>query len=188
MTAFAKTKLTLDAKGPSAARSPALSAALAIPLLLLTAACTTMPSGPNMLALPGTGMSFDQFRIDDQDCRNYAAHSVGGASGDRAQAESIARSAALGTVLGAVAGAAMGNSSSAAAGAGVGLVFGGLAGAGSGQSSGYVVQQRYDNAYVQCMYSKGHRVPVAGESRPVPRSANPPRPYPPQPYYPPPRY
>ena len=37
------------------------------PLLALLAlgACTTLPTGPSILALPGTGKSFDQFRADD---------------------------------------------------------------------------------------------------------------------------
>ena len=45
--------------------------------LLLLGGCVSMPSGPSMMVLPGTGKSFDQFRADDADCRelrgqNYA--------------------------------------------------------------------------------------------------------------------
>jgi outer membrane lipoprotein SlyB len=72
------------------------------------------------------------------------------------------RSAALGTVLGAVAGAAIDGRSGAGVGAGTGLLFGSLSGAEARNSSGYGMQQRYDIAYLQCMYAKGHRVPVAG--------------------------
>ena len=42
------------------------------------AACTTIPSGPSLYALPGTGKNFDQFRYDDQDCRQYAQVQTGG--------------------------------------------------------------------------------------------------------------
>ena len=47
-------------------------------------------------------------------------------------------------------------------GAGVGLLFGSAAGADAAQSYNYGSQRQYDNAYVQCMYAQGHRVPVAG--------------------------
>jgi len=126
------------------------------------AACTTMPSGPNVMVLPGTGKNFDQFRADDFQCRQYAQSQLGGATPETVMADSGARSAALGTVLGAAAGAAINGSQGAAVGAGTGLLFGGLAGTGTAQASGYNQQRRYDYAYMQCMYSQGHRVPSAG--------------------------
>lgn len=46
--------------------------------LLLIGGCTTLPSGPSMLVLPGTGKSFDEFRYDDGVCRQYAHAQVGG--------------------------------------------------------------------------------------------------------------
>jgi hypothetical protein len=127
-------------------------------------ACTTIPSGPGVLVLPGTGKTFEQFRFDDGDCRQFAQAQVGGASAGSAADDSVVRSAALGTVLGAVAGAAIGGSHGAAVGAGGGLALGGLAGTGAAQGSAYNVQQRYDFSYQQCMYAKGHRVPVAAGS------------------------
>ena len=130
--------------------------------LLVLAGCTTMPSGPNVMALPGGGKSFDQFRADDFQCRQYAHSQLGGATPTTAMEDSGVRSAALGTVLGAVAGAAVSGSRGAAVGAGTGLAFGGLAGAGAGQASGYGMQRRYDHAYMQCMYAQGNRVPSAG--------------------------
>lgn len=130
--------------------------------LLLLTACVSMPSGPSVLVLPGSGKSFDQFRADDVSCRQYAHYQLGGATADQAAVDSGVRSAALGTVLGAVAGAAMDGRSGAGVGAGAGLLFGGLSGAGAASSSGYGVQRRYDFAYQQCMYAKGHRVPVSG--------------------------
>lgn len=130
--------------------------------LLLLGACVSMPSGPSVLVLPGSGKSFDQFRADDAACRQYAQYQMGGATADQAAVDSGVRSAALGTVLGAAAGAAINGRSGAGAGAGAGLLFGGLSGAGAANSSGYATQQRYDFAYQQCMYAKGHRVPVSG--------------------------
>lgn len=134
-------------------------AAWILPAML--AACTTMPTGPSALVLPGTGKSFDQFRADDFSCRGYAQAQVGGTA-QQASVDSGVRSAALGTVLGAVAGAALDGGHGAGVGAGTGLAFGALAGTGAGESSAYGVQQRYDFAYQQCMYAQGHRVPVAG--------------------------
>lgn len=130
--------------------------------LLALGACTTMPSGPNVMALPGNGKTFEQFRNDDFQCRQYAQMQLGGATPTTAMEDSGVRSAALGTVLGAVAGAAVSGSRGAAVGAGTGLAFGGLAGAGAGQASGSGVQRRYDYAYMQCMYAQGNRVPAAG--------------------------
>jgi hypothetical protein len=130
--------------------------------LLALGACTTMPSGPNVMALPGSGKTFEQFRNDDYQCRGYAQSQLGGATPTSAMEDSGVRSAALGTVLGAVAGAAVNGGRGAAVGAGTGLAFGGLAGTGSGQASGYGVQRRYDYAYMQCMYAQGNRVPSAG--------------------------
>jgi len=150
-------------------RFPLKIAALAMTLLVF--ACTTMPSGPSVMVLPGTGKSFDQFRADDMACRNYALESVGGVTSSQAATESGVTSAVVGTVLGAAAGAAIDGHEGAAVGAGTGLLIGGLAGTGTAQASGYGLQYRYDAGYVQCMYAKGHQVPVSGrvyrQSRPA---------------------
>lgn len=136
---------------------------LALLALLLLSGCATLPTGPSVLVLPGTGKNFDQFRVDDGECRQYAYVQVGGVSANQAGSESGIRSAAIGTALGAAAGAAIGGGRGAAIGAGSGLLVGGLAGAGAGESSAYVLQERYDFSYEQCMYAKGHRVPVPAQ-------------------------
>ncbi len=135
-------------------------------LALVAAGCTTIPTGPSRMALPGTGKDFDSFRVDDASCRQYALQ-ASGATPTETQENSAVKSAVVGTAIGAVAGAAIGgNSHGAAAGAGIGLLMGALSGAAAGDQSGYAVQRRYDNGYVQCMYAKGHRVPVqAGTAR-----------------------
>lgn len=137
---------------------------------LLLGACATIPTGPNVLVLPGSGSSFDQFRADEADCRNYAYAQIGGVTAEQAQVDSGVRSAVVGTVVGAAAGAAIGGGRGAGIGAGSGLLVGSLAGSEAARGSAWGAQGRYDNAYVQCMYAKGHRVPVSGRySADVPR-------------------
>jgi len=133
--------------------------------LLALGGCVSIPTGPSVSTFPGTGRSFDQFRFDESGCRRHASDSIGGSDPSQVQADSALRSAAVGTALGAIAGAALGGSQGAATGAGVGLLFGGAAGAGAANASGYTVQRRYDNAFVQCMYAKGHKVPSTGLAR-----------------------
>lgn len=130
--------------------------------LVLLGACTVMPTGPSIMALPGTGKNFDQFRLDDYQCREYANAQIGGATAQQSATQSGVTSAAVGTLIGAAAGAAIGGREGAATGAGVGLATGALAGTGASQQSGYDLQWRYDMAYSQCMYAKGNRVPVSG--------------------------
>jgi hypothetical protein len=139
---------------------------------LLLGACTTVPSGPSMLVMPGSNKSFDQFRSDDAMCRQYALGQVGGTTPNQAAVDSGVRSAAVGTVLGAAAGAAIGGERGAAAGAGTGLLVGGMAGTGAGEASSYGTQKRYDYAYVQCMYAQGHSVPVSGRAVMPPRRSS----------------
>jgi hypothetical protein len=136
--------------------------AIVAALAALAAGCVSVPTGPSMMVLPGTGRSFDEFRADDGTCRQFAYDQVGGNTGQRAAEDAGVRSAAVGTLLGAAVGAAANGGTGAAVGAGVGLGMGGLVGTGAAQSSAYGAQGRYDNAYMQCMYAKGHRVPVAG--------------------------
>ncbi len=126
------------------------------------AACASVPTGPSMLVLPGTGRSFEQFRVDDAMCRQYALQQSGVSPQQAADASGV-RSAAVATAVGALAGAAIDGSRGAAVGAGGGLVLGSMSGAGASQSSAAQMQRRYDHAYVQCMYAQGHRVPVSGQ-------------------------
>ena len=158
-----------------------------LPIALLgLGACATVPTGPAVMVLPGTGKNFDQFRFDDGVCRQFAYDQVAGVTPSRAADDSGVRSAAAGTLLGAAAGAAIDGSSGAAVGAGVGLLFGGLAGAGAAERSAYGAQYRYDVAYQQCMYAKGHRIPVSARFTQAPSPANY-TPPPPPPNQPPPR-
>lgn len=96
-----------------------LSSVLASVLAL--SACTTfptIPTGPGMLVLPGTGKSMEQFRLDEANCRQYAKVEIEGNTSKEAAANY--------------------------------------------DDSGINLQMRYDFAYQQCMYAKGHRIPIMG--------------------------
>ncbi len=132
------------------------------PITCMLAACISLPSGPNVMALPGSGKSFEQFRHDDYDCRRYAYEQIGGLTPRQSAQSSGVQSAAVGAGLGAAAGATIAGGEDAAIGAGAGLLAGGLAGSGTASTSAYINQHRYDMSYIQCMYAKGHRVPISG--------------------------
>jgi hypothetical protein len=132
-------------------------------------ACTVLPTGPSVMVLPGTGYSIESFREDDGYCRQYAQFQIGGKTAEDAARESAVTSAVVGTAIGAVAGAAIGGHRGVGAGAGAGLLMGSVVGSDSARASGVGTQRQYDNAYVQCMYTKGHRVPVSANMA-APRS------------------
>jgi hypothetical protein len=151
--------------------------AIAAAASLALGGCVTFPTGPSVMALPGDQMSFDQFRADDYACRGYASQSIGGQEAQQAAIDSGVTSAVVGTAIGAIAGAAIGgNSRGAGVGAGTGLLFGSAAGAGAADTSGRSLQHRYDAGYIQCMYAKGHKVPVAGRFSSAPQRSAPPPP------------
>jgi hypothetical protein len=151
---------------------------------LLSSCAATMPSGPAVLALPGTGKSFDQFRADEQECRGQAYAQIGGKAAEQAARDTANRSALIGTAIGAATGGLFGG----AEGAAVGALFGLAAGASFGSEASYAaagsMQRRYDHAFTQCMYGKGHKVPVpaggrypnGGQSPPAARTPPPPPP------------
>jgi len=55
----------------------------ALLLFLLLTACASMPSGPSFMALPGSGKSFSQFRIDDNQCIKFAHEQVNSTSPEK---------------------------------------------------------------------------------------------------------
>lgn len=130
---------------------------------LVLCACTSMPPNePSVMVLPGTGKSFEQFRADNDLCKQFAYEQVSRRTPEGSGFASGVRSAAVGTVLGAAAGAAADGSHGASTGAGAGLALGGLAGSGAAETSASRLQNRYDIGYQQCMYAKGHRIPMSG--------------------------
>ena len=134
----------------------------ALLVLLLAGCASTPPTGPGILVLPGTGKNFDQFRFDEQECRGFAHSQVGGKTTEQAASDSATKSAVVGTAVGAAAGALIGGGQGAAVGAGIGLAGGALVGSDQWYAAAGSLQQRYDHAFTQCMYAKGHRVPVSG--------------------------
>src|SRR5690242_14541430 len=103
------------------------------PLLasLVLASCVSLPTGPSVMVLPGTGKSFEQFRYDDSICRQFASDQIGGTTANQAANNAAVTSAAVGTVVGAAAGAAIGGHNGAGVGAGTGLIVGSAAGSGA---------------------------------------------------------
>jgi hypothetical protein len=159
---------------------------------VVLAGCVTVPTGPTVMALPGSTKTFDQFQADSSACQFFAQQSVGASS--QAANNGAAANAVAGTLLGAAAGAAIGSVSGqagpgAAIGAGTGLLFGSAAGANAAGWSSAGIQRQYDQGYLQCMYAKGNQVPVpAGYRRARAYPAPPPPGYygPPATYYAPP--
>jgi uncharacterized protein YcfJ len=165
----------------------ALRSVIAAPAIaaVLLSGCASVPTGPSVMVMPGSGKSFEQFQEDDAVCRQWASQSVG-TSPNKAATESTVTGAVIGTVVGAAAGAAIGAAAGnpalgAAAGAGAGLLGGTAIGASEGSASGGSVQRRYDVAYTQCMYAKGNQVPMRGAPRSRPAYATPAPPPPPPP-------
>ena len=166
-----------------------LSAVVSIGL----AGCATFPTGPTLMVLPGRGRTLEQFQSDDLFCRQWAAQQAGGTSAT-APEQTTAASAA-GTAGGegtrAATSAAVDSSSALGpAGAGSGLAGGTAVGLDASRAEVGSVQWRYDIAYEQCMYAKGHRIPIIMQAPPQ-GSGTPPPPPPPgaesPPSQPPPR-
>lgn len=145
-----------------------------VPVLFLSA-CATQPLGPTVQVMPGATKPFEIFQDDQVACKKYADEQVAGQAD--AQNKKAIGTAAIGTALGGLLGAAVGGNQ----GAGVGGATGAIAGTGvaaNGVNSGQMsIQDQYNNAYLQCMYSKGNQVPgAAPQSAAVPTGMPPPPP------------
>lgn len=158
-------------------RSIRISAAVLVPALLLSG-CASEPLGPTIGVMPAPNKPFDVFQGDQAICKQFAADQIRG--GAERSIDQQVGTAVIGTLLGAGLGAALGGGSGAAVGAGVGALGGTAVGAGGGQQTQYSLQQRYDLAYSQCMYSRGNQVPGYRQA-PPPGYAAPPQGYAPPP-------
>ncbi|MGF6485195.1 hypothetical protein QFZ91_007422 [Paraburkholderia sp. JPY419] len=148
---------------PSAKRGLFVVVAMTIATgIVALAGCAATPMAPTVMALPGIGKSFEQFRSDDAMCQQFASGQTGGANTQSASGSSALGGTAVGTALGAAAGAVFNGRRGAAVGAGMGLLGGSMIGAGIAQRAATCLQTRYDQAYIQCMYANGGRVPVPG--------------------------
>jgi len=163
---------------------------LLLPLVALSA-CATIPTGPSVMAWPGPWKPFEVFQSDDAVCRQWASQQVGGQVESANQ--TLARGAAVGAMLGAGLGAAFGVASGNVGavvgfGAASGAMVGTAAASGPYYGDQWEIQRRYDNAYLQCMYTKGNQVPGVGGTyrRAVPPPPPPGFTPPPSSAYPPP--
>jgi hypothetical protein len=154
---------------------------LPVTACLLLTACATVPTGPSILVLPGTGKNFEQFQVDDAVCRQWALQQTGTTPN-----QAVVASAVTPRSRWSVAGSEQRSrrrwerATGAAVGAGVGLFGGTAVGAGNAYGSSISVQGHYDIGYVQCMYTKGNQIPVSRGSQSAYTSAAPPPPPPPQ--------
>ncbi|TGU74817.1 hypothetical protein E4633_04980 [Geomonas terrae] len=153
-------------------------------LVTMLSGCVTVPNGPSVRVLPSKGKSFETFMQEDSTCRNWAQSQLGSPvqeTYDRNMATSAVVGTAVGTGAGAALGAASGHAGAGAAiGAATGLLFGAAAGSGASEVYGVEAQRRYDNSYVQCMYTYGNQVPGARQPAATRVAAVPPPP-PPEP-------
>lgn len=152
----------------------------------LVSACVVMPTGPAVPALPSSASTIEQFNADDAACRGSAYAAVSGPA--NATANTAAANTAAATLLSAAAGALIGAATGdagagAAIGAGTGLLFGAAANSNYAAASSYDLQRAYDSTYFNCMYARGHRVPVGfvnhERRRAYAAPSYPPRDYPP---------
>jgi hypothetical protein len=150
--------------------------------ILLLAACAQTPMGPTVNVMPGPGKPFDAFQNDQAVCNQFAQQAIAGQV-QNANNQAVG-AAALTTVLGAGLGAAIGGGRGAAIGAASGAGLGTGIGASGSSNAQYSIQQQYNNAYSQCMYSRGNMVPGYGPmmSQPPPYGGPPSYGAPPPPY------
>lgn len=146
-------------------------------VVLAMSGCVYVPTGPSVMVLPGTGKSFEQFQVDDAQCRQWAGYQIGQSPQQTAE-QNVVGSSVAGTLIGAGLGAAIGAASGnpgvgAGIGAASGLLLGSSAGAESARATGWDAQRRFDIAYQQCMYAKGNQIPMAGQRPSSSRSATP---------------
>jgi hypothetical protein len=125
---------------------------------LLLCSCASTPMGPTVQVMPGPTVPFQIFQQNQEECKQYAQSQVAGQA-DQANKAALG-AAVLGTALGAATGAATSwHGEDAGAGAALGATAGTAIGAAGSQGAQGSIQDQYNNAYMQCMYSKGNQVP-----------------------------
>lgn len=132
---------------------------------LLLAGCAQTPMGPTVQVMPGPGKSFDAFQYDQMACKQFAEQSVAGQaqSANNQAVGAAVLTTALGAGLGAAAGSGWHHAGTGAAiGAGAGAATGAAIGSNMSSNAQMGIQGQYDNAFAQCMYSKGEMVPGYG--------------------------
>ncbi|MGH7056771.1 MAG: peptidoglycan-binding domain-containing protein [Acetobacteraceae bacterium] len=138
-------------------RAKRCAGAIAVAVPLVLAACAQTPMGPTVQVMPGANKPFNAFQTDQVVCKQFAEQAIAGQA-HNANMRGVG-AGALTTVLGAGLGAAIGGGRGAAMGAAGGALGGGGIGAMASSRGQASIQQQYNNAYAQCMYSKGNQVP-----------------------------
>jgi hypothetical protein len=154
--------------------------------ILVLDGCAMTPMGPTVNVMPGPNKPFQAFQEDQLYCKQFAQLQVQGQAD--AMNNRAVGAAVLGTVLGAGLGAAVGGGRGAAIGAASGSLVGTGVGAEHSQMAQMGIQQQYDNAFSQCMYTKGNQVPGFQMAVSPAPPAYPPPPAPPAYGAPPPAY
>ena len=135
---------------------------LLVAVVPLLGACVTVPGGPSVMVLPGSGKPFEVFQADDDSCRQWASHRSGRVPNEpvtggvhRCDYRDPAWRGAR----------RRHRRRSRQSGPGRGrrcrerFFFGTATGASADAQTGMSMQQRYDTAYTQCMYAKGNQIP-----------------------------
>jgi len=149
--------------------------------------CATAPLGPTIQVMPTPGKPFGAFQREADECQAWAFQRMGGQDAvDRANSNAVLHGVIGGVIgigIGALTGAAMGHgprssrryaAQGAAIGGGIGTATGAAQGAAASAYSSQQLQMIYDDAYAQCMYSKGNQIPGAmqrnyNDEQPSPR-------------------
>ncbi len=122
----------------------------AIAAIAALSACAASPRVPSVSVLPGGGKDMAAFNADDIACRDYSAARARD-KGAPLDAMGLGTGAA---VVEARSRTARGTDTET----GTGSMFGGAPAPESDNS--FTAQQRFDTAYLHCMSSMGHTVPV----------------------------
>ncbi len=134
--------------------------------LLLVAACSSTPTGPTIVVMPGDytvpsrkgvrhePKTLEQFAHEDGQCKHYAAAQV---EGEAARQNWLQTAVPIGgTLLGAGLGAAAGGGKGAAIGAASGALGGSALSGMTSVSHQSSIQDRYNIGYAQCMQTYGN--------------------------------
>lgn len=154
------------------------ASALGLSAVLALEGCASQPMGPTVAVMPAPNKPFEVFQEDQAVCKYFADQQVNGQA-ESANQKSLG-GAVLATILGAGLGAAIGGGQGAGIGAAGGSLAGAAVGAGGSEHSQAGIQQQYNIAYTQCMYSKGNQVPgyqLSSSAAPPPPGSAPPPPH-----------
>jgi hypothetical protein len=123
---------------------------ITVAVLFALGACASAPHAPSVSVLPGGGKSMEVFNTDDIACRVLSAqHSFD--KGPPTDGMGLGTSPA-------VVEPRSPEARRSDTETGTGSMFGGAPAQEADNS--FTAQQRYDTAYLKCMFSKGHQVPV----------------------------